>query len=129
MKWLKDARFEDKVFYTTEKFNGCTYLVEIWIQEFSKMQRFWVAVSSGKKRKMLDVFEAKDIKSSGGLKALFWCRSAIYDFIEFYGPLKPTYVCIAWSDSRRRDIYTKYLKDFKITMIDRKKVLTWKVKK
>ena len=112
MEWqLKERDRESgyELYVTSKEFNGDTYVVLISVYKTLKADRFWVAVSSGKKRKHIDIFEDKDYKSKGGIKALLWVKDAVFNFPEFYGnPFnKKQYACILWSDSRRRDIYQR----------------------
>ena len=46
-----DKDYEGKVYYTTKDFNGCKYYLYISVYENSKSDKFWVSISSGKKRK------------------------------------------------------------------------------
>ena len=129
MNWIKDTRYNN-VFTCSESFNGYKYTIEVTVEDKIKSLRFWIAVSSGKKRKELDIFEDKKNKSLGGLKALFWIKKAVLHFPTFYHKGWMTdntrmYICITWADSRRRDIYEKFLeKDgFSFMNIDGKKTL------
>lgn len=110
MKWVKCKEWTN-VYTTSKKFNGYQYNVFITIEDKTKSKsiKYWIAASSGKKRREFDIFENKDSKSLGGIRALFWIKEAILDFPSFYGnPYNKTeYICIAWADSRRRDIYER----------------------
>ena len=69
MNWIKDNRYTN--IFTCEKYFGkYKYLIEISVEEKPKTIRFWVNVSSGKKRKELSVLGNKENKSFGGIKAL-----------------------------------------------------------
>lgn len=128
MNWIKDPRYTN-IFTCTEYFNGYRYKIEISTEERSKSIRLWVGLSSGKKRKELDIYGDKENKSLGGIKALFWVKKAILAFPEYYKNLYRTedvklYICIHWADSRRRDIYKRLEKDgFYFMTIDRSKTL------
>lgn len=125
MEWFRDFRYVERTWFTTEVFNKCTYLVEITEYTRNKTNLFYISISSGKKRKHLDTFRAKELKSSGGVKALVWCKKAMEDFIsthEFDLKVKNK-ICIAWSDSRRRDIYERFLPEFHLEYIDNQKTL------
>ena len=128
MNWSKDKRYNN-VFICSEYFNGYKYTVEITVEDKIKSLRFWVAVSSGKKRKDLNIFEEKENKSLGGIKALFWVKKAILHFPTFYTEGWRTentkmYICVTWADSRRRDIYKRLEKDgFYFMQIDGNKTL------
>ena len=124
MKWNKLEKYQD-CFYTSKEFNGYTYNVVISVEKSDKSIKYFVAVSSGKKRKEFDIFEEKLNKSFGGVRSLFWIREAIYDFPVFYSArisskdMRNKYLCIGWSDSRRKKIYQRYLeKDGFIMMRD-----------
>ena len=111
MEWNKLEKYVD-CFYTSKEFNGYTYNVIISVEKTDKSVKYYVAVSSGKKRKEFDIFEEKENKSFGGISALFWIREAIYDFPDFYSRNvdgRRQYICIGWADSRRKKIYKKYL--------------------
>jgi len=58
MNWKQDKA--DKRFFTCEKyFDKYKYVVEIFVEDKNKSSLFWVAVSSGKKRKELEIFQSK----------------------------------------------------------------------
>lgn len=129
IEWKRDKRWENEVYYTTAVFNGFTYKFEVTIESRSKTEICWVALSSGKKRKQLDVFEEKSQKSSGGIEALFWAKNILKKIPELVVRTdKKVYICIGWSDKRRRDIYLRFLPDFQLGMINNVKVLIRKVK-
>ena len=124
MNWTKSDKYQD-CFYTSKEFNGFTYNVVISVEKTDKSIKYYVAVSSGKKRKEFDIFEEKLNKSFGGIKALFFVRDAIFDFPIFYSSRisskdkRNKYLCIGFSDSRRKKIYQRYLeKDGFILMRD-----------
>lgn len=93
-------------FEISKVFNGDTYTAIITVFFTFKAEKFWVSSSSGNKRKHKDIFEDKDYKSKGGIKALIWIRDVMLNFSEFYGNKfkKKQYIIVSWSDSRRRDI-------------------------
>ena len=127
MEWNKLEKYQD-CFYTSKEFNGYTYNVVISVEKSDKSIKYFVAVSSGKKRKEFDIFEEKLNKSFGGIRALFWIREAVYDFPFFHtnSPYgrglvqgKNCYLCVGWADSRRKKIYQRYLeKDGFVLMRD-----------
>lgn len=122
--WVRDKRWTGEVYYTTAVFNNCVYKLEVEIEVRSKSEICWVALSSGKKRKFLDTFEAKPQKSTGGVKALVWAKNILEKISELLARTdKKVYICIGWSDNRRRDIYSRYLTDFHLGMINNRKVL------
>jgi hypothetical protein len=99
------------------------------IETLNKSLRCWVSVSSGKKRKELDIFHDKDNKSLGGIKALFWIKRVILEFPNYFDKMYDTsglnvYLCIGWADNRRRNIYSRLEKEgFYFMNIDNQKVL------
>lgn len=132
MEWVvrKTPGFED--FFTVEKeFNNTTYLVTIFVWDYPKSIKFHVGLSSGNKRSDLLVFEEKDKKSNGGMKALLWVKEAVNDFPVWYSKRysylvkgKSLYTCIGWADNRRRNIYSRLQKEgFQFMMDEGKKVL------
>lgn len=113
MEWTKDKRYTN-LFYTSKMFNGFQYNAIITIEETDKCLKYWLSVSSGKKLREFEIFEEKDTKSLGGIKALFWIKEAMYDFPEFYKNWvngRKEYFCIGWADKRRRDIYERLIKE------------------
>ena len=130
MEWIKDKDYTN-TYYTTKKFNGYQYNVFIVVEDNTKSVKYWVSVSSGKKRAEFEIFEDKENKSLGGIRALFWIKEAMYNFPEFYSKRvdgRNQYICIGWADSRRRDIYARLQKEgFTFTMEWGKKVLMKKL--
>lgn len=130
MEWFTDNRYRG-VYYTSKIFNGYQYKTEILVEHSDKTLKYWVSVSSGKKRRDLDIFESKESKSLGGLRALLWAKEAMYDFTNYYSYRvydRKEYICIGWSDSRRRDIYQRLLKEgFVLTREWGKKILMKKL--
>jgi hypothetical protein len=132
--WKKDNRYTN-IFYCEKYFGGFKYSVIITVEALSKSVRFWVYTSSGKKRKELEIYGDKINKSLGGIKALFWIKDAVLNFPIFYNikydidDLK-AYLCILWSDSRRRDIYARLEKEgFSFMQINGVKTLVKNCKK
>lgn len=128
MEWKK-CKKHNNTFLCEKKFGKYKYLVEVWVEDTSNSLRYWVAVSSGKKRKELDIYEDKPNKSLGGIKALLWIKNAILDFPKFYTREYYTenfkiYLCVRWADSRRRDVYKRLTKyGFYFMHIDNEKTL------
>ena len=86
-----------------------------------EIYNYWVHVSSGKKRKEFEIFEEKESKSLGGIRALFWVREAMYDFPKYFSNRvrnRTEYLCIGWADSRRRNIYQRLEKEGFLFMVD-----------
>jgi hypothetical protein len=132
MDWIRDKDYEGKVYYTTKDFNGCKYYLYMSVYENSKSDKFWVSISSGKKRKDFHVFEPKENKSTGGLEALVWIKNTMLEFPEFYNShrkiTKSQYICVSWADSRRRDIYQRLTKEgFVFTIDEGEKILMKKL--
>lgn len=123
MEWTKDPLYIN-TYYTTEKFNGYQYNVLVITEETDKSVKYWVHTSSGKKRKEFEIFEDKENKSLGGIRALFWIKEAMYDFPIYFNKLrnlgnKREYLCIGWADTRRRNIYQRLEKEGFQFMIER----------
>ena len=113
MEWTKHKEYVD-CYYASREFNGYTYNTVISVEVSDKSVKYYVAVSSGKKRREFDIFEEKASKSFGGIRALFWIKEAVHDFPEFYSRRvenRNQYICIGWADSRRRDIYKRLEKE------------------
>lgn len=126
MEWKRSKEYKD-IYYTSEVFNGCTYMVTVYVEDmFHKSIRFWFGASSGKKRKNLEVFEEKRDKSTGGIKALIWIKNSMLSFPEYYSHNedKKQFICIQWSDNRRRNIYKRLEREgFYFMQIDGQKTL------
>lgn len=132
MQWIKDPLYTN-VWITTEKFNGYQYNVIVIPYQTNKSIKYWIHVSSGKKRKEFEIFEDKDNKSLGGIRALFWIKDAMYDFPKFYAGRRSikelnAYLMIGWADSRRRNIYQRLQKEgFQFMIDDGRKILMKKL--
>ena len=131
MEWTQYHRDRGLYYFKKEDFNGYTYHLEAYIDSSYKTEIYWFALSSGKKRKELDIYEEKEKKSKGGIQALVWAKKEILSFPDFArNPLKKKrYIAIRWADSRRRDIYTRSLikEGFIIQIINKEKVLIKKL--
>lgn len=129
--WNKDKRFTN-VYYKTNNFNGYQYNIIVTIEESDKTLKYWISASSGKKKRDFYVFDDKSEKSLGGIKALVWLKESMLEFPIFYKNRvykRKEYICINWSDSRRRDIYSRLQKEGFIFMnIDGNKCLMKKIK-
>lgn len=132
MNWERDAVYKNE-YICTKYFNGYKYIVIITVENKSKSTLFWVATSSGKKRSQIEEFENKKDKSFGGMKALLWVKEAMLSFPNYFKNIYEvddikTYICISWTDSRRRDIYERLSRDgFNFMQVDGKKTLVKKV--
>jgi hypothetical protein len=123
MEWIKDPLYTN-TYYITEKFNGYQYNVLVITEETDKSVKYWVHTSSGKKRKEFEIFEDKENKSLGGVRALFWIKEAMYDFPIYFNKRrsvvnKREYICIGWADTRRRNIYQRLEKEGFQFMVER----------
>lgn len=130
MDWIRHRRDEGEFYYKEQYFNGFKYLIEVGVYTTFKTEMYWFALSSGKKRKDLLVFEEKEKKSKGGIQALLWAKKEMLAFPEYFGnPFnKRRYICIRWADSRRRDIYQRLEREgFRFEMMWREKILIKKV--
>jgi len=133
MDWIKDPQYTN-TYYTTKKFNGYQYNVLIITEETDKSFKYWIHVSSGKKRKEFEIFEDKENKSLGGIRALFWIKEAMFDFYNYITKRrsldnKAVYICVGWADNRRRNIYQRLEKEgFKFSMENGKKILIKRLK-
>lgn len=131
--WTKDPKYTN-VWATHKVFNGFQYNVIVIPEINRKTVRYWVHVSSGKKRKEFEIFEDKENKSLGGIRALFWIKEAMYHFPKYYSEIKSSvegktqYICIGWADSRRRNIYQRLEKEgFQFANLDGQKILIKKL--
>lgn len=130
MEWIRDRSYDYKVFKCSETFEGYVYTIMIYVEEVEfKSVKFHIGVSSGKKRKHREIFEHKEYKSKGGLKALMWLKDKTLEFPEYYdSKIKNQYICIGWADSRRRDIYKRLEKyGFQFTFNEGEKILMKKL--
>ena len=130
MNWTKDKNYTN-VWITTEKFNGYQYNVIVIPDISGKTIKYWIHASSGKKRKEFEIFEDKEHKSLGGIRALFFIRDAMYDFPKYFSNRvgsRTEYLCIGWADSRRRNIYQRLEKEgFQFANHEGKKILMKKL--
>lgn len=131
MEWIRDINYKN-VYCISKKFNNYQYnvIITVFDETESKSIKYWIAASSGKKRREFEIFEEKETKSLGGIKALFWIKEAILDFPGYYGnPYgKAQYICISWADRRRRDIYKRLKAEgFNFAMEDGSKILIKKL--
>ena len=120
MEWTKDPKYTN-VWYTTKKFGKYQYNVLIIPEQTDKSVKYWISVSSGKKRKEFEIFEDKASKSLGGIRALFWIKEAMYDFPKYFSNRvgsRAEYLMIGWADSRRRNIYQRLEKEGFQFMVD-----------
>jgi hypothetical protein len=132
MNWIKDPKYI-KTYYTTEKFNGYQYNVLVIVEETDKSIKYWIHASSGKKRKEFEIFEDKENKSLGGIRALFFIKEAMFDFPRYfkerrYVGNKTCYLCVGWAENRRRKIYQRIDKEgFQYMIEDGRKILMKKL--
>ena len=132
MEWIKDPQYTN-TYYTTKKFNGYQYNVLIITEETDRSFKYWIHISSGKKRKEFEIFENKENKSLGGIRALFWIKDAMFDFYTYISgkrnlKSKNVYICVGWADNRRRNIYQRLEKEgFQFMVEDGRKILMKKL--
>ena len=132
MKWTKDPLYTN-TYYTTEKFNGYQYNVLVIVEETDKSVKYWIHAYSVKNRREFEIFEDKENKSLGGIRALFFIKAAMFDFPHYFkerrGNInKSCYLCLGWSDNRRRNIYQRLEKEgFKFSVIEGRKILMKKL--
>jgi hypothetical protein len=50
LDWIRYTEMEGKYFTPVKDFNGCKYYLYISVYENSKSDKFWVSISSGKKK-------------------------------------------------------------------------------
>ena len=74
--WKKDLQYEN-AFSIYKKFNSTFYKLTIQLQYHGKTIKYWVFLSSGKKRKEFNFYEDKPNKSDGGIEALLWAKEKI----------------------------------------------------
>lgn len=112
LTWTEDGNYDVACYYKIKKFNSTYYKIDFELRGWPKSMKIWVSASSGKKRKHLDSFEPNDYSRDGGIKALLWLKEEMLSIPAFLdGEYNiegiPKYFCISWSDSRRRDIYSR----------------------
>lgn len=127
----KDGYFDN--YWKVKRFNGTDYKIEVLVEEKNKSVIFWVGASSGKKRKQIKSYKHEGVDRLGGIKALLWVKDEILKFPDYFASHPrnilyegdKVYICIHWTDRRRRDIYYRSLsrEGFEYTMFDNKKVL------
>lgn len=132
MTWTKD---KDGGFFTQKDFNGITYRLGVYPYTFSKSVYLYISLSSGKKRKVLETYMPRDYKTGNGIKPLLWAKEVLLTlnhdiFIKYNSDKKKKrYICIQWADNRRRNIYSRLIKNgFQFRMIHGEKVLLKKLK-
>jgi hypothetical protein len=131
---IKVEGFHD-TYYKTKVFNGTDYRLEVHSEHCDKSVKFWINVGSGNKRKHSVKFEENTSKRNGGIEALVWIKDQMFKFPSYYRNRyhvrkdQRLYICVGWSDNRRRDIYCRFLKKdgFRLSVIDKRKVLLKKL--
>lgn len=135
--WESDKYLTD-TFNIYKKIGSIQYKLTITIYYDTKVIKYWVSMSSGRKRKQLEVYEDKSEKSNGSISILLWAKKSIDKFPEYYRncksekffeKYKKEYICINWSDSRRRDIYSRLKKyGYYFMKVDNEKILIKEIK-
>ena len=120
-----EATDESLDYHFTEFYvNDVKYRMEFLIDLTLNSTKIYASISSGKKRKLLNVFEEKKEKSNNGLKPLIIAKNIMYEFGCYYKKewinYGDVFLCIQWSDNRRKNIYARLLKEgFKFTKVDK----------
>lgn len=126
---LKRFNYEEETednndyFFTEFHVNNVKYRMEFLVYVYYNSTKIYVSISSGKKRKTLNIFEDNGIKNKNGIKPLLIVKKLMYDFSEYYKKEWINYgdifLCINWSDVRRREIYKRLEKEgFRLGKID-----------
>lgn len=119
-----EATKESLDYHFTEFYvNEVKYRMEFYINLTLNSTKIYTSISSGKKRKLLNIFEEKGIKNNNGLKPLIIAKNIMYEFGCYYKKewinYGDVFLCIQWSDNRRKNIYTRLLKEgFRFTKVD-----------
>ena len=127
-EWIKDQEYE-RTYYKIKKINTTYYKIQISLFMTEKSVKVIVGASSGKKRKHLNSFEPNDFNRDGGIKALFWLKDETLNCINFvrekyFVDDLRQYICIGWADSKRRNVYSRLLKEgFTFTIEEGEKIL------
>lgn len=124
-------RYAKNTYHSIKKFNNTIYRIEIWVDCTQKTNKFYVALSSGKKRKYLKNFREDGHHRDGGIRALLWVKQQMFAFPEWFYEKYivddiPSYLIIGWADSRRRDIYKRLQKEGFYFMVDEKEKVLMK---
>lgn len=119
MNWILDTKTD--ICYKIKKFNSTYYKLTMQVEHFNKTIKTWVSVSSAKKRKHLDnvefEYDLEGVKRDGGIKALLWIKNEILNFYNDYNKDYKTelydklYICIHWSNNKRRNVYSRLQKE------------------
>ena len=93
-----------------KRINGTTYLMT-----FEDWGYCWnLKLSSGRKRRELDIYENKNSKSGNSWDVVRWCINTLNNF-----PYKGR-IIVFWADGKRRRVYARFLipLGFKLTRFD-----------
>ena len=114
--WGRDLQYKN-AFSIYKKFNNTFYKLTIQLELHRKTMKYWVFLSSGKKRKEFNYYEDKPYKSDGGVQALLWAKEKIFSFHNYFishyhveKEVKNFYICLKWTDSTRRNVYSRLIK-------------------
>jgi hypothetical protein len=125
--WIKSEDYSN-YFYKIFKVNSTYYKVGVTKELYSNSVRFWIELTSSRKKKLLNInkrlgnsdYESnKD--SDGGIRALVKALEIIEDISNSKLLLRSTYgfkryITIGWYDSKRKRVYSRLLnKGYKLT--------------
>lgn len=115
MEWKRENIDGWCVYNTYKNFNGVEYKLSITVYDFQKSIKYFVSLSSGKKRKDLDVYEDKPFVSGNGLSPLLWAKDTMFTFPSYWkrnrcSEKRKEYILVKAEDSRRRRIYERLRK-------------------
>jgi hypothetical protein len=110
----------DSGYYNTKKLsNGQTATILFFKDNLKRDIEYSVAFVIANKKKHIKqwLLEEKDVlsdKETGncGLEGLIWAKKQLFEFEEFIKERynEKTFICIYWTDNRRRNVYEKVLK-------------------
>lgn len=120
--WERDIKADD-TFYKINKFNNTYYKISFTIYYFNKSIKVYIGATSGLKRKHLEDYEVNDYPRDGGIKALLWIKEEIKNLPSFLSEYyilsdRDMYICINWVDAKRRNVYSRLIKEGFRFMVD-----------
>lgn len=105
IQWQEDKQAEQVI--ATTYINGVKY--RMCFEDY--YTHWYVSLSSGKKRRELDVYEQKPERSHNSWEVVKWCLECIADF-----PYKGNIV-VQWADNRRKRIYGRILLQHRFRLV------------